>query len=290
MRAEQAFEANISGTMPTSNTMVGSDRTASDKNLPDFSHVVFSRDLSLAFQPIISLEDTQIEHFSVLTRLRGEDGEPIAAGQFLSRITQPGKRLELDRWVLQQAVSAIAENSQTREQATLFIHLAEETLQQSAFFSFAANVLRSSRLRGDERLVFMLEENWILNHFHQAREITKALRDIRCGICVTRAGENEQILTMMDDLALNYLRLSPKLTSDGTNPKMLERLIAAATGRGIKVIATHIENSHNLSSLWMQGVRLFEGFFIQPPDTGFHLQNDIIFAKEFVQGNGFGST
>lgn len=289
LRAEQAFEASLSDTTPSGSATIG-DNKASDKNLPDFSHVVFSRDLSLAFQPIISLEDAQIEHFSVLTRLRGEDGEPIAAGQFLNRITQPGRRLELDRWVLQQAVSAIAENSETREQATLFIHLAEETLQQSSFFSFAANVLRSSRLRGEERLVFMLEESWILNHFHQAREIAKALRDIRCGICVTRAGENEQILTMVDDLALNYLRLSPKLTSEGANPKLLERLIAAATGRGIKVIATQIENSHNLSSLWMQGVRLFEGFFIQPPDTGFHLQNDIIFAKEFVQGNSFGSS
>ena len=285
LRAEQAFEESIGGTIPTS-----SATRVNEKNLPDFSQVVFSRDLTLAFQPIISLEDAQIEHFAVLTRLRGEDGEPIAAGQFLSRLTQPGKRLELDRWVLQQAVSAIAENSETREQATLFIHLAEETLQQSAFFSFAANVLRSSRLRGEERLVFMLEERWIINHFHQAREIAKALRDIHCGICVTRAGENEQILPLLEDLVFNYMRLSPKLTSDASNPKLLERLIAAATGRGIKVIATQIENSHNLSSLWMQGVRLFEGFFIQPPDTGFHLQNDIIFAKEFVQGNGFNSS
>lgn len=288
LRAEQAFEAALSGANPNGSGTI--EQSSLAPALPDFSHIVFSRDLTLAFQPIISLEDAQIEHFSVLTRLRGEDGEPIAASQFLSRLTQPGRRLELDRWVLQQAVSAIAENSETREQATLFIHLAEETLQQSSFFSFAANVLRSSRLRGEERLVFMLEENWILNHFHQAREITKALRDIRCGICVTRAGENEQMLTMMDDLALNYLRLSPKITGDGANPKLLERLIAAATGRGIKVIATQIENSHNLSSLWMQGVRLFEGFFIQPPDTGFHLQNDIIFAKEFVQGNGFSSS
>lgn len=291
LRAEQAFEAAINGASPNSSAAQQSNPVAeADKTPPDFSHIVFSRDLTLAFQPIISLEDAQIEHFSVLTRLRGEDGAPIPAGQFLSRLTQPGRRLELDRWVLQQAVSAIAENSETREQATLFIHLAEETLQQSSFFSFAANVLRSSRLRGEERLVFMLEENWVLNHFHQAREIAKALRDIRCGICVTRAGENEQLLTMLDDLALNYLRLSPKLTSDGANPKLLERLISAATGRGIKIIATRIENSHNLSGLWVQGVRLFEGFFIQPPDTSFHLQNDIIFAKEFVQGNGFSSS
>ena len=283
LSAEQAFEASISGAATASAT------ATTDKNLPDFSHIVFSRDLTLAFQPIISLEDAQIEHFSVLTRLRNEEGDPIPAGQFLNRITQPGRRLELDRWVLQQAVSAIAENSATREQATLFIHLAEETLQQSAFFSFAANVLRSSRLRGDGRLVFMLEENWALNHFHQTQEIAKALENIRCSICITRAGENEDIIPMLDQLATRYLRLSPKLTNKGTNSALLEQLVNKATQQGIKVIATQIENSHNLSSLWMQGVRLFEGFFIQPPDSGFHLQNDIIFAKEFVQGNGFSS-
>jgi DNA-binding response OmpR family regulator/EAL domain-containing protein (putative c-di-GMP-specific phosphodiesterase class I)/HPt (histidine-containing phosphotransfer) domain-containing protein len=307
-RAEQAFDASINGTnntsdriktgaiqiSPVQNIIVPNsplqNTTLQDKSLPNLSNIVLSRDLSLAFQPIISLEEAQIEHFSVLTRLRNENGEPIAAGKFLNRLTQPGKRLELDRWVLQQAVSAIAENSKTREQATLFIHLAEETLQQSAFFSFAANVLRSSRLRGEQRLIFMLEESWIINHFHQTREIAKALRDIRCSICITRAGENTQMLPLLADLQLSYLRLSPKLTDDNSDPKILEHLIAAVAGRDIKVIATQIENSHNLSSLWMQGVRLFEGFFIQPPDTGFHLQNDIIFAKELVQGNSFGSS
>ena len=291
LRAEQAFEASITGTNANRNDAAPASTVAAANNsIPNFSQIVFSRDLTLAFQPIISLENAQIEHFSVLTRLRVDGSEPIAAGQFLSRITQPGKRLELDRWVLQQAVSAITENSKTREQATLFIHLAEETLQQSAFFSFAANVLRSSRLRGEERLVFMLEESWGINHLHQAREIARALRDIRCGICITRAGENEQALTLLKDIALNYIRLSPKLTSEGAAPNVLEQLVTAATKRGIKVIATQIENSHNLSSLWMQGVRLFEGFFIQPPDTGFHLQNDIIFAKEFMQGNSFRSS
>ena len=285
LRAEQAFEATLKGVPPAA-----SASPADSPNLPNFSQIVFSRDLALAFQPIISLEDAQIEHFSVLTRLRVDDGEPIPAGQFLSRINQPGKRLELDRWVLQQAVSAIAENSQTREKATLFIHLAEETLQQSAFFSFAANVLRSSRLRGDERLIFMLEEGWVINHFHQTSEIAKALRDIRCGICITRAGENEQIMPLLETLTSSYLRLSPKLTGNNHNPALLDQLITTANRHKIKVIATQIENSHNLSSLWMQGVRLFEGFFIQPPDSGFHLQNDIIFAKEFVQGNGFNNS
>ncbi len=288
--AEQAFEARLApkpNHAPTADTVDIVTIPVLTKVEPDFSQIVFSRDLSLAFQPIISLEDARIEHFSVLLRLQGEDGEPIAAKQFLSRINKPSQRIELDRWVLQQAVSAIANNSATREQATLFIHLAEDTLQQSTFFSFAANVLRSSRLRGSERLVFMLEENWVLNHLHQTREIARALHDIQCGICLTRAGENPGIVEIIDQLPLDYLRLCPKLSNTGTNPALLESLVSTATQRGVKVIATQIENSRNLSSLWLQGVRLFEGFFIQPPDEGFHLQNDIIFAKEFVQGNGF---
>lgn len=289
--AEQAFEASLASQEPQNlpDSELESAIPVLTKVEPDFSQIVFSRDLSLAFQPIISLEDSRIEHFSVLLRLQGEGGEAIAAKQFLSRINKPVQRIELDRWVLQQAVSAIANNSATREQATLFIHLAEDTLQQSTFFSFTANVLRSSRLRGAERLVFMLEENWVLNHLHQTREIARALHDIQCGICLTRAGENPAIVDVMDKLALDYLRLSPSLTNTGNNAALLESLISAATQRGTKVIATQIENSRNLSSLWLQGVRLFEGFFIQPPDEGFHLQNDIIFAKEFVQGNGFSS-
>lgn len=280
LRAEQAFEQQLTSTIkaPAADTPVAMD-------LPDIYQIVFSRDLTLAFQPIISLEDAQIEHFSVLTRLRNAGGDPIPAGQFLDRINQPGQRLELDRWVLQQAVSAIAENSNTRELATLFVHLAEETLQQTSFFSFAANVLRSSRLRGEDRLVFMLEERWVISHFHQAREIAKALRDIRCSICMTRAGENEQSLALLEDLPLRFLRLSPRLTGDANNHELLTRFIAAAKQQGAKVIATRIEDSRNLSHLWMQGVRLFEGFFIQPPDEGFHLKNDVMLARQFAQGN-----
>lgn len=292
-QAEHAFEASLIPNVPVLEAalieapLIEPPQPALGKVAPNFAEIVFSRDLSLAFQPIISLEDSRIEHFSVLIRLRGEDGEPIAAKQFLNRINQPRQRLELDRWVLQHAVSAIADNSATREQATLFIHLAEETLQQSTFFSFAANVLRSSRLRGSERLVFMLEEHWVMNHLHQAQEISRALHDIQCGVCMTHAGENPQIEGLFDQIALDYVRLSPQLTCDGSNPKLLETLIEKMSVRGIKIIATQIENSRNLSSLWLQGVRLFEGFFIQPPDEGFHLQNDIIFAKEFVQNNSF---
>ena len=246
-----------------------------------------NNDLSLAFQPIISLEDTRIAHFAVLTRLRRSDGELLPAAQFINRIERASKRLELDRWVLQKAVDSITQDSGTRENATLFIHLDKDTLSQKSFFSFAANVLRSSRLRGNGRLVFMLEEPWVLANPQQARQIALGLLDINCGICLTQAGSSNQTPHIIGQLPLHYLRLAPRLTGQAHDPVQLKAIVAAAKSYGVEVIATCIEDSHNLSSLWLLGIRLFEGFFIQPPDSSFHLQNDIIFAKEFVQQSGF---
>lgn len=291
--AEEAFDLQAGYKTREQKAQSLADAQVSDtprslaSHTPDVSQLDINKDLALAFQPIISLEETQISHFSVLTRLRRSDGELIPAGQFINRIDKPGKRLELDRWVLQKAVSAMTEDSNTRENATLFVHLAHETLEQKSFFSFIANVLRSSRLRGNGRLVFMLSEPWVTNNLTEAQRITKALLDIGCGSCLTLAGSTPGTCELIQQLPIDYLRLSPKVTAQAYDPAALKALLTQAAKQKLQVIATHIEDSRNLSGLWVMGIRLFEGFFIQPPDSAFHLQNDIVFAKEVLQQNGF---
>ncbi len=253
----------------------------------DLSQLDMAQDLRLAFQPIISLEGEHIEHFEVLVRLRLDNGELINASQFIHQLENQGKREELDRWVLQAAVNTLAEAPNIREEATLFIHLARDTLNHNAFFSFAANVLHASRLRGSNRLVFMLEEPWVAANNQQALNVAKALLDIDCGVCLTQAGATASCEQILRQLPLHYMRLTPTLTRLGFDPQPLKELLAAAKSEQIQVIASHIESSRNLSSLWLLGVRLFEGFFIQAPDAGFHLQNDIVFSKEVVDQGRF---
>lgn len=292
--AEEAFDVQVGIKVREQHTQpIASPKPAATTppskphNDIDISQLDVNKDLTLAFQPIISLEDSHIDHFSVLTRLRRGDGELIPAGQFINRIDTPGKRLELDRWVLQKAVSAITEDNKTRENATLFVHLAHETLKQKSFFSFVANVLRSSRLRGSGRLVFMISEPWAVDNPEEVQRIAKALLDIGCGICLTLAGSTPRTQDLIQQLPLHYLRLSPTTTSQTYDAPRLKSILELAKTHKLSVIATHIEDSNNLSSLWVMGIRLFEGFFIQAPDSAFHLQNDIVFAKEFIQPTGF---
>jgi EAL domain-containing protein (putative c-di-GMP-specific phosphodiesterase class I) len=237
----------------------------------DLTQGFSAENLAICYQAMISLEHQKIAHYEVLVRWRNRSGELIPAAKFLRHIENSSMQIELDRWVLQNAVNAVANDSLTRENASLFIHLSANALQQKSFFAFAANVLRSSRLRGDRRLVFMLSEPWINSEMAQAKVIINALRDIHCGVCLTQAGSTPSSEDLIAQYKFDYVKLAPQLTAklQGEALTELQHVAELARVAGSQIIAAQVEDAKNLTKLWLQGVRLFQGFFIQMPEQNF---------------------
>lgn len=249
----------------------------------DFKERLPEENLRTAYQPMISLEHAQIEHFEALVRWRSDEDELIPAAKFLHHIEASNMRVDLDRWVLQSAVNAVLTDAYARENASMFIHLADETLSQKSFFSFAANVLRSSRLRGQRRLVFIFEESWVEQHMGEAAALISSLHNIHCGACLTHAGITAQTDMILARIEFDYVRLNPELTSNlgGELEQKLKSVIAAAQNIGAQIIATQVEDSKNLSTLWLMGVRLFQGFLLQSPDQSIRSKSDMEFIRQF---------
>jgi len=269
LHAEKAYEKARAGTGERGGEYVAApQQSLKQDEFVDFSQGFSSENLAISYQAMISLEHQKVEHHEALVRWRNASGELVPAARFLRHIENSAMQVELDRWVLQTAVNAVVSDSLTRESASLFIHLSEQTLQQKSFFAFAANVLRSSRLRGDRRLVFMLSEAWIDSEMAQAKAIINALRDINCGVCLTQAGATRNSEALINQYKFDYVKLAPKLTStlQGETLVELERIAGLAKESGAQVIATQVEDAKNLTRLWLHGVRLFQGFFIQMPE------------------------
>ncbi len=269
LHAETAYEKARAGAGERGGESVAiPPQPVSQEVFADFSQGFSSENLAISYQAMISLEHQKVEHHEALVRWRNASGELVPAAKFLRHIENSVMQVELDRWVLQTAVNAVVSDSLTRESASLFIHLSEQTLQQKSFFAFAANVLRSSRLRGDRRLVFMLSETWIDSEMAQAKSIINALRDINCGVCLTQAGVTRNSEELINQYKFDYVKLAPKLTSklQGETLVELQRIAELAKDSGAQVIATQVEDAKNLTKLWLYGVRLFQGFFIQMPE------------------------
>lgn len=287
--AEQAYEraklADSPPAAPIDKQEVSDEQIAASTSAITLGERLPEENLRICYQPMISLENSQIEHYEALVRWRIDDNELIPAAKFLHYLERSSMRVDLDRWVLQSAITAITTDNYARENASLFIHLSDETLAQKSFFSFAANVLRSSRLRGQRRLIFIFEEQWITQHPTEAREIVNALRNIECGTCLSHAGSTPASVDIINTLGFDYVRLAPSLTSnlinDAEQEKNLIKLVGAAKNSGADVIATQVENSKNLSTLWMNGIRLFQGFLLQSPDQSIHTHKDMDILKQF---------
>ncbi len=286
--AEQAYERSKESVSPpsppTDKADINEDKIAASTASITLSNRLPEENLRICYQPMISLESSQIEHYEALVRWRVDD-ELIPAAKFLHYLEHSSMRVDLDRWVLQSAITAITVDSYARENASLFIHLSDETLAQKSFFSFAANVLRSSRLRGQRRLIFIFQESWVAQHPADARAVLNSLRNIECGACLSHAGSTNESIDIMNTFGFNFVRLSPTLTSnlitDSEQERQLAKLVGAAKNSGAEIIATQVEDSKNLSTLWINGVRLFQGFLLQSPDQSIHPHKDMDAFKEF---------
>jgi|GEM_PF-700197 len=252
----------------------------------DFKHELPTKNLMLLFQPIVNPEKNTIENHEVLVRWNSDAHAMIPAATFLQYIEQSFMRVELDRWVLQAAVTAMTGTNDTREYATLFIHLSEDTLAQKSFFSFTANVFRSSRLRGEQRLIFILKEKWVNDHLKETAEIIEALNNIHCGVCLTRAGDTDASENILNSFNFHFTTLSPHLTANMENDtaitSRLKHIIATATKKGTQVIAVQLEDLKNVPPLWRLGVKLFQGFFIQSPKQQFNMHADTELTKQML--------
>jgi len=250
-----------------------------------FQRALPEENLRICYQPMISLENPQIEHYEALIRWRMNDDELIPAAKFLHYLENSNMRRDLDRWVLQSSISAITTDNYARENASLFIHLSNETLAHKSFFSFVANVLRSSRLRGQRRLIFIFDESWVAQHIERAIELANSLYNIQCGTCLSNAGSSDLTEGLLQQITFDYVRLAPALTksinSHSDQEERLIRIINTAKNTAAQVIASQVEDSKNLSTLWMHGVRLFQGFLLQSPDQSLRTYNDMDLIKEF---------
>jgi DNA-binding response OmpR family regulator/EAL domain-containing protein (putative c-di-GMP-specific phosphodiesterase class I) len=291
--AEQAYERTKLIASPQTqiidNEEISDEEIAASTSAITIGERLPEQNLRICYQPMISLERSQIEHYEALVRWKIDDKELIPAAKFLHYLKHSSMRIELDRWVLQSAITAITIDNYARENASLFIHLSDETLAQKSFFSFVANVLRSSRLRGQRRLIFIFDEPWVAQHPADTRSIVNALRNIECGICLSHAGSTPASVEIINTLGFNYVRLAPSLTSnlinDSEQERQLAKLVGAAKNSGAEVIATQVEDSKNLSTLWLNGIRLFQGFLLQSPDQSIHSHKDLDILKQIFSPN-----
>ncbi|WP_163831720.1 EAL domain-containing response regulator [Spartinivicinus ruber] len=221
----------------------------------------------LLFQPVISLRGDSEEHYEVLLRLINPNGEEVPPKDFLSAAEKSQMATKIDRWVILQSVKLLASHRAKGHKTRLFIHLSASSIQDKTLLPWVSVALKAARLPGDS-IIFQLTEEDATTYLKQAKELTKAIDELRCKVSLTHFGCAINPFTTLKHLTVHYVKVDGSFSGDIGNPETQENLktmISSLQGQGKLTIVPMVENATMLATLWQAGVNYIQGYYLQGP-------------------------
>lgn len=227
-----------------------------------------SNQLVLQFQPIVSLRGDARQYYETLVRLPSATAGELLPADFFGPARASGLIGAVDHWVIRHAIRRLARERATNRRIHLFIPLSAETLADERVLLAICDELRDAQAAGDW-LTFQLRPADIRAHAGRTRQLVEGLRQIRCRLALDRYEADASCRDLTQGTPFDFAKLPPDVTRNlHDDPERLERLrgvVFELERRGVRSVATGVEDSRTLAYLWTLGVDYAQGFFLQEP-------------------------
>jgi diguanylate cyclase (GGDEF)-like protein/PAS domain S-box-containing protein len=231
-------------------------------------HALAHNGFVLYYQPIISLHGAEGDYYEILLRMAGPKGE-IPPAQFLPIAERNGRMPAIDRWVIANAIRAIAERERAGHKTTFFVKLTPQSLEDQTLLPWVAQQLKTARQRGDS-LVFEMPESKVVTSLKPARAFAKGLEQIHCGFALEQFGSGLNSFQLLKHIPVNYLKIDrnfmAELPKHKENQEKIKEICDQAHHAGKLTVAEFVEDAASMSILFSCGVNFVQGNFLQEPE------------------------
>lgn len=236
---------------------------------------------TLMYQPIVSLHGDPAERYEILLRMQDENGEEVSPGQFLPVARQTGQIVDIDRWVIKQAIAKLAEHRRDGHNTLFFIKLSGPTLDDPELAIWINDQLKAAHLPGST-LVFEIAEKEAADHLKHAKAFIKAMEALHCKTSLEHFGGSPNSFQLLKHLPVNFLKIDGafihNLASDSDNQAMVRSIVEMASSMNKECIAEFVEDASSLTVLFQYGIPFIQGYFLQEPHPGM----DYDFTEESI--------
>ena len=136
----------------------------------------------LHYQPLLHIKSGTVSHYEALLRLNTDSGI-VGPQTFLPAAVRFGLMAQIDAWVLERAVRALAEFSVEHPGMRLSVNVSSFAFEDENLGARVRTLLREHRIEGD-RLVFEITEQLAVRFAVNTDRQFAQLRDLGCRIAV----------------------------------------------------------------------------------------------------------
>ena len=238
----------------------------------DLRSAVERNELSMNYQPIISLKDGNTVGFEALLRWIHPELGFISPAEFIPISEETGSIIPITKWILKETCSQVAKwNKALDKDSQMFVsvnisgrHLAEEDLIKDI-----EQALRLSGLPAD-LLKLEITETTAMENAEQAIQILQNLTNLGVKLSIDDFGTGYSSLSYLHRLPFETLKIDRSFVvnadeGDEEDVKILETIVSLAKSLSKKVIAEGIETEKQLHQLQLLGSDFAQGYLFSKP-------------------------
>jgi diguanylate cyclase (GGDEF)-like protein len=231
--------------------------------------------LELFYQPIVGIGTGHKDprgHYELLLRMRDETGALVQPNQFIPAAERYNMMSLLDRWVVREALSRLADRNPGGDEAryTLAINLSGTSLSEDRFLDFVINELETQKLPAGA-ICFEITETAAISNLSRVVHFMQALKKLGCIFSLDDFGSGLSSFTYLKNLPVDYIKIDGQFIRNVANNSVDESMVRAINqvghAMGIESIAERVENKEVMDKLGSLGVAYAQGYFIARPTS-----------------------
>jgi EAL domain-containing protein (putative c-di-GMP-specific phosphodiesterase class I) len=251
----------------------------------DLRKAVERRELTVCYQPILSLESGRIEGFEALARWRHDGLGDIPPNKFIPVAEEIGVIDQLCEDVLRQGcrdIGSLGDAMPDGVPPTLSVNLSCRQFAKSSLVRSIERILEETRF-SPYLLKFEITESVFVEHPARAIEMLKQLRASGIDIHIDDFGTGYSNMSYLVKLPISTLKVDRSFVkmigSDGQNHEIVKAIVTLAHSLDLKVIAEGIETEAQRRKLVELGCEGGQGYIFAAPMDFAHL-------VEYLRGHG----
>ncbi len=212
----------------------------------------------------------------VFLRMLDPDGKVITPQSFLPAAERYRLIASLDRWVVRNALRALAE-AQRREVSrpvVLFaVNISAQALSEDGFLTYVIEELESTAV-DPRRVCFEITETAAISKLDSAMHFIAVLKAKGCRVILDDFGSGLSSFNYLRDLSVDFLKIDGEfvqnMLEDRVKRAMVESINQVGHALGIQTIAEWVENRPTLDALKDFGVDYAQGYWLCRPQPLVH--------------------
>jgi diguanylate cyclase (GGDEF)-like protein len=242
---------------PTRLALVGELRRAIDQN-----------ELSLYFQPKVSLKDSRVLCAEALVRWQHPRHGMLGPDQFVPVAEQTGLIRPLARWVLEAAARQCNRWRQEGLDLAVAVNLSMRNLHDAEIVDMIRQLLQRWGIP-PARLVIEITESSLMADAARAMEVLNRLREMGVGVSIDDFGTGYSSLAYLKRLPVDELKIDKSFVAnmarDENDAAIVRSTVGLAHELGLTVVAEGIEDQATWDLLVALGCDVGQGYFVSRP-------------------------